>query len=385
LGPVTANEGRAGTLGEILERAFAIFGRRWPALCAIFALAAIPTVLLQAAVEPSFVRLVDAANALFTAGSVDAAGRARLLADLNAAFATAGGPVLADLLAQYAVLLLAQTAAFCDLSRALDGAPQPIAASYFEAVRRWPAQVLVSVAFVVLSWVLALALLPFAAAGVVLEVAVASRATAAIVGLIVTAVVGGTCLFAVALGYLAWLTATAAVAAGDVPALAAVRAGLKRTLEAPARRRTFVLAPLLVAANWSWSLAVAALAGGAVAATHAGAFAFAIPALGGIALDALRSAVIAVYARDVRLRREGADLLLAAAAAPGDGPPGDDGLDASDRALIAAFLERRATFDAAAGAAIAARIAARVRPKLRASFHYLDDVALLEHLDRSRG
>ena len=382
---MTPNVGRSATLGEILERAFAIFGQRWPALCAIFALAAIPSVLLQVAVEPSFVRLIDAANALFTAGSVDAAGRARLLADINAAFATAGGPVLADLLAQYAVLLLAQTAAFRDLSCALAGAPQPIAASYREAVRRWPAQVLVSIAFVVLSWVLALGLLPFAAGGVVLEVAFTSQATAAIVGLIVTAIVGGISLFAIALGYLAWLTAMAAVTAGDAPALAAVRAALKRTLEAPARRRTFVLAPLLVAANWSWSLAVAALAGGAVAATHAGALAFAIPALGGVALDALRSAVIAVYAGNVRLSREGADLLLAAAAPSAGGPPGDDGLDPDDRGLIAAFLERRATFDAAAGTEIAARIAARVRPKLRASFHYLDDVALLEHLDRSRG
>jgi hypothetical protein len=34
---------------------------------------------------------------------------------------------------------------------------------------------------------------------------------------------------------------------------------------------------------------------------------------------------------------------------------------------------------------IAARIAAHVRPRLRASFHYLDDVELLEHVSRSRG
>lgn len=63
-------------------------------------------------------------------------------------------------------------------------------------------------------------------------------------------------------------------------------------------------------------------------------------------------------------------------------PQHDDGLEPADRALIAQFLARRATLEPRAADEIAARIAARVRPKLRASFHYLDDVALLEHLGR---
>ena len=65
-----------------------------------------------------------------------------------------------------------------------------------------------------------------------------------------------------------------------------------------------------------------------------------------------------------------------------DDPERDDGLDPDDRALIARFLSRRSTLEASASSEIAAQIAARVRPKLRASFHYLDDVALLEHLGR---
>jgi uncharacterized RDD family membrane protein YckC len=65
-----------------------------------------------------------------------------------------------------------------------------------------------------------------------------------------------------------------------------------------------------------------------------------------------------------------------------DDPEHDDGLDREDRALIAQFLTRRATLEPGAANEIAARIAERVRPKLRASFHYLDDVALLEHLGR---
>jgi uncharacterized RDD family membrane protein YckC len=65
-----------------------------------------------------------------------------------------------------------------------------------------------------------------------------------------------------------------------------------------------------------------------------------------------------------------------------DEPEHDDGLDAYDRALIAQFLARRASLEPRASGEIAARIAERVRPKLRASFHYLNDVDLLEHLGR---
>ncbi|MGA2391811.1 MAG: RDD family protein [Candidatus Lustribacter sp.] len=72
-----------------------------------------------------------------------------------------------------------------------------------------------------------------------------------------------------------------------------------------------------------------------------------------------------------------------------DEPHYDDGLDAHDHALIAQFLARRATLEPCAAGEIAARIAARVRPKLRASFHFLSDLDLLEHLavmgSRSRG
>jgi uncharacterized RDD family membrane protein YckC len=68
-----------------------------------------------------------------------------------------------------------------------------------------------------------------------------------------------------------------------------------------------------------------------------------------------------------------------------DEPEHDDGLDRDDRVLIVQFLARRTTLEPSASAEIAARIAERVRPKLRASFHYLDDVALLEHLGRSTG
>ena len=81
--------------------------------------------------------------------------------------------------------------------------------------------------------------------------------------------------------------------------------------------------------------------------------------------------------------RDRAEDLPVLAALLRDEPVHDDGLDREDRALIAQFLARRPTLEPRAAEEIAARIAERVRPKLRASFHYLDDVALLEHLGRA--
>jgi uncharacterized RDD family membrane protein YckC len=71
-------------------------------------------------------------------------------------------------------------------------------------------------------------------------------------------------------------------------------------------------------------------------------------------------------------------------AALGDDEDANDGLDREDRALIGAYLARRKNLDVDAAGEIAAAIAARIRPKLRASFHYLNDVDLIEHVARSR-
>jgi uncharacterized RDD family membrane protein YckC len=69
----------------------------------------------------------------------------------------------------------------------------------------------------------------------------------------------------------------------------------------------------------------------------------------------------------------------------GEDDGANDGLDPQDRALIAEYLARRQSLDAVAASEIAAAIATRIRPKLRASFHYLDDQLLIEHVARSRG
>jgi uncharacterized RDD family membrane protein YckC len=83
--------------------------------------------------------------------------------------------------------------------------------------------------------------------------------------------------------------------------------------------------------------------------------------------------------------RDSAMAIPTLAALTADEAGSDDGLDRDDRVLIESYLARRASLDRAASGDIAAAIAARIRPKLRASFHYLDDASLIEHIARSRG
>ena len=91
------------------------------------------------------------------------------------------------------------------------------------------------------------------------------------------------------------------------------------------------------------------------------------------------------YAAGTIVVRDRADAVPTLATLVSEDAATGDGLDRADRTLIDHFLARRAALEPAAAAEIAGKIAERVRPKLRASFHYLDDVALLEHLARSRG
>jgi uncharacterized RDD family membrane protein YckC len=62
--------------------------------------------------------------------------------------------------------------------------------------------------------------------------------------------------------------------------------------------------------------------------------------------------------------------------------PAGDGVSAADRGLIERYMLRRAQLEPGARRGLAAQIAARVRPGLHASFDFLTDEELLDHLGR---
>jgi hypothetical protein len=385
---VTGNDARPQTLGDLLDRTFALPGRFWLRLFAVLAPAALGVALLQLAAEPALTHFFATLNRLIALPPGAAAERARVAAELTHAIAPSGW-VTAYFLGQLALFPLAQTAAFAFVEGTLAGRPPAIAAAYRAALPRLPAQIAVLIAFVLMSWLLAVPFGLIAIAGIVSTYALAplSHSAGGVLAVLFFGAFGAAVVLAVSAGYFAWLMASASVATEDAGPRRAIERGLRRVLDPALRRRTVTVAPVLIGVNWLALLTIDSLGSVVAGAVHVDALFVLIPALAGVGIDGVRVAFVQIYVDDVRLRREGTDLLAASAALPGAAAEDadEDGLGSAERALIDAFLARRATLEPAASAEIAARIAAHVRPRLRASFHYLDDAALLEHVSRSRG
>ena len=254
---MTANDSRPDTLGQILDRTIATYGRRWFALFVLLAVAALPVAALQASSEPSLAHLFETLNRLFTTAPSDVAGRTRALSEFARAAAPTTWTVL-YVLAQLLLFPLAQTAAFAFVERAWRGVPLSLADAYRVAFPRWPAQVLVLAAFLVSSWLLVARvrrartgrnagdLRPRAALAWRPAVSPRWRWPARCARRFV---------LAVSAGYFAWLLASASVATEEAGPLRAIRRGVRRTLDPALRRRTLALAPALLGVNWLATLA----------------------------------------------------------------------------------------------------------------------------------
>lgn len=382
---MTATGARPTSIGEILKRAIALYVRRFVPLFVILAVFAIPAAVLGAATAPDLTHLLQLLGRIGSLPAGDTLERARLLNEFNHS-APGGWPTLYFNAFALIFYPLSHTALIVFAAGALDGAAPTIASAYRFAVRRWLPQIAVACGFLAIALMV---LAGFAIVGVIVGIPILAigflsktleRIAISVAGLIAFA--GAIVVFAV--GFVAWRMAAISVAVDDGNPVRALVRGLRRTLDRPLLRRTLAVALTVIAFEWCGSLAILACVALIEYFTHLTALALIVDGSGGVVLDGLSMVFVLLYMRDVQLRREGYDLLLAATAdtLPSNAADGADGLDAGDRALIAQFLARRATLEPRAADEIAARIAARVRPKLRASFHYLNDVDLLEHLGR---
>lgn len=383
---MTANEGRAQTLGDLLDRTLTLFGRSWRPLLAVLAVVAVPVAVLQYAAEPSMAHFFDIMGRAVALPPSATAERARLAGELSRSLPQAGWTAPYLFLAELTLFPLAQTAAFACAGAALAGGTPSVAGAYRAALPRWGAQMVVLIAFVVMACLL---VVPFGIA-VLVAAAIAyffsalSSGLGGLAAVLLVGAIGATAVAAASAGYFAWLLASASVAGEDGSPRRAIESALRRVFDPALRGRTLVVAPVLLGVNWLATLTIVSLGSVVANVAHADALFVAIPALVALAIDGVRIVFVQVYLADVRYRREGGDLLAAAAGLPA-GAADDGDVGSAAYALIDAFLERRETLSPAARAEIAARIAAVVRPRLRASFHYLDDVALLEHVSRTRG
>jgi hypothetical protein len=91
---------------------------------------------------------------------------------------------------------------------------------------------------------------------------------------------------------------------------------LRRTCSPAVFWRSVLVAMIVFAVSLAGSLLLLATAAGLSVLTHLGALYPVIVVIGGVALNALLTTFIVIYAFDVRVRREGYDLVLAARETP---------------------------------------------------------------------
>lgn len=281
----------------------------------ILALIAIPAGILGAFTSPSITHLVETFNQMSALPPADAIGRARVMHEFNRSAAPTGW-LAVFYLVELIVYPLARTALIVFAAETLDGMSPTIGAAYRQALRRWLPQVVVALAFIGIALVIGVGLSITGGVAVlaVFAVALLSRITAIAVGIALGIVVFALIIAIVAMGYTAWLMASVSVAVEDGNPVRAIGRGLRRTLDRPLLKRTFAVALAIVALDWFGSVAIISFAGLVEFFSHLTLLYGIIAACAGILLDGLRSVFVLLYMRDIALRREGSDLLLAAAA-----------------------------------------------------------------------
>jgi hypothetical protein len=312
---VTATDARPSSIGEILDRAISTYVRRFVPLFVILALIAIPAGILGAFTSPSITHLVETFNQMSALPPADAIGRARVMHEFNRSAAPTGW-LAVFYLVELIVYPLARTALIVFAAETLDGTAPTIGAAYRQALRRWLPQVVVALAFIGIALVIGVGLSITGGVAVlaVFAVALLSRIAAIAVGIALGIVVFALIIAIVAMGYTAWLMASVSVAVEDGNPVRAIGRGLRRTFDRPLLKRTFAVALAIVALDWFGSVAIISFAGLVEFLSHLTLLYGIIAACAGILLDGLRSVFVLLYMRDIALRREGSDLLLAAAA-----------------------------------------------------------------------
>lgn len=218
-----------------------------------------------------------------------------------------GARFAASMVLQTVVLLFTRTALVETLAAGYAGEARRLADAYAVALRRWPAQLLSAVLSALLGLVLAIVwMIGF----VVLALLFGALGKA----IAVMTVVVGLALFLAVAALAAWIyigaqLATVEVTSGSGP-FAAFSYGLSVAFGPPTRWRALVAALVVGAVALGGELLAAVLGNLIAGITHVTLLSFALGTVVGIVLEGLVTAFIVIYAVDVKVRRQGLDLVL---------------------------------------------------------------------------
>jgi len=300
-------------IGEILDRAVTLFVRRFAVLILILAVVTIPVAILQYASAPATGDMIADFQRVLTLPPGHPEEQRAIMREISAKNHV-GGFAAALGLISVILSILSTTACVIAVAQAYAGKLPSVREVYREALRRWVAQLVAGVAFIGFALVvtIVLAIVIFLVALAVGALAVVSRVAATIVGVPV-GLVGVLALFGTIAGlyFAAWMTFVS-IALEEANPIRGIANGIRRTLSPAIFWRSALVATIVFFVSLIGSLVLLSIALGLSALTHLTALYPVIAVIGGVALNGLLTTFIVIYAIDVRVRREGYDLAVAA-------------------------------------------------------------------------
>jgi hypothetical protein len=300
-------------IGEILDRAVTLFVRHFAVLVLILALVVIPVAIVQYAAAPSTAGVFSDLQRMLMLPPGHVQEQREILREISqkSRLGTLGAVLI---LVSLIVQALSMTACVIAVAQSYAGRMPSVREVYREALRRWLPQlaalVIITGFVFVITFALVFAILVLAIA--IGAIARLSPVAGAIVGIPIALVVVATLFAAFVLLSCAAQLTLVAIALEDPNPIRGIAAGLRRTFGKALIWRSLLVGTITSTVSLIGTFMLIALAVGLSALTHVSALYPVIVAVGSVALSALLNTFIVVYATDVRVRREGYDLALAA-------------------------------------------------------------------------
>jgi hypothetical protein len=302
--------------GELLDRAVTLYVRSFVPIVLVVAAVVVPLTVIEALLQPhAGSTLTDVANML-SARPNSAAQRAAL----NALQADGGSSWASALLSLATIVagLLEYSAVVAVIAGAYAGTRVGLRAAFSLALRLWPRQILVGLAFLVIGAIPAIPLfvIYIILVLVIVGIGVATHAQVLAIALGAIAIV----LWIVVVGavfswvYMAYQLAAVSVVTESLSPSAAIGAGLRRAFRRPTATRSLIAGLIVSALSFIGVTPIIIIATLVATVGHLDVLYFAILGVGTIVLHGLVYVFVVVYANDVRVRREGLDLLPSTAA-----------------------------------------------------------------------
>ncbi|MBV8579152.1 MAG: hypothetical protein JOZ86_00785 [Candidatus Eremiobacteraeota bacterium] len=299
--------------GEILDRAVTLFVRQFVPIVIVLAIVLVPVMALQAISQPHSGRVFSDMAAIIRAGTDTAASReATKMMELDSGN---GSLVVVVILGGIILQLLMLSAIIATVAAAYSGSRVSVAEAYRTGLRCWFPQLVVGLVFIVIAIIGMIP--PFILYLLTIFVAAALAALHATIPAIVAGIVLGLIDIAAfaAVGAWAFMTyyaAAVAVVTETSNAVTAIGIAMRRGLARPMLLRMVVGGFIILAVSYAGIIPVIGIAATVTALTHVEVLYFVINGVGTVLLQGLVTVFVVVYAIDVRVRREGYDLALAA-------------------------------------------------------------------------